>query len=213
MFRDSRGVVHTVSSADPVGDLPAGAVAALQAALLPTAQPVDVGGLLTAAEQVRDLLGRWQDEFFDGLPDDVDLEEEARWAAEAGLSLLDVELDGLGDEPDEAEPDDLVVAHDDRAVELVPAGEDPRDCLPESLVTALERELLLLPMRVRLEALTAADDLVQEWSELAADREKLLGHLVLAHGRVPTALDHDALLLLHAEHHAADGPAHGRTGS
>ena len=32
MFRDSRGVVHTVSSADPLEDLPAGAVLALQTA-------------------------------------------------------------------------------------------------------------------------------------------------------------------------------------
>ena len=37
MFRDSRGVVHTVSSADPLEDLPPGAVRALQAALL---QPI-----------------------------------------------------------------------------------------------------------------------------------------------------------------------------
>ena len=33
MFRDSRGVVHTVSSSDPTADLPAGAARALQEAL------------------------------------------------------------------------------------------------------------------------------------------------------------------------------------
>ena len=57
--------------------------------------------------------------------------------------------------------------------------------LPEELVGVLERELLLLPVRVRLEALVAAADLVSQWSDLLADHEKLLGHLVLAHGAAP----------------------------
>lgn len=217
MFRDSRGVVHTVSSTDPLGDLPAGAVRALQEALLTPAcpgAPVDLGGVLGTAEAVRELLGRWQDAFFAALPDDVDLEEEARWAAEAGLSLADVEaheppeLD-LPDDDDDDQHDH--VPADDLALLLEPPGpDDPRAALPEPLVTALERELLLLPVRVRLEALVAADDLVQEWTDLVGDHEKLLGHVVLAHGRLPPEpeLGHDALHALHARMHAAGGPGH-----
>ena len=233
MFRDSRGVVHTVSSADPLADLPPGAARALQEALLPLPLPgavVDIGGVLERAEAVRDLLGRWQDAFFAALPDEVDLAEEARWAAEAGLSLETLESDYDADEEDDADGDDpfdddleLLSLDDDPEEDLAAlddlellldrreaAPDDPRAALPEPLVTALERELLLLPVRVRLEALVAADDLVQEWSDLVADREKLLGHLVLAHGQLPhpDALDHDALAGRHAELHAATGPAH-----
>src|SRR5919107_2560892 len=99
MFRDSRGVGHTVSSADPLEDLPPGAVGALQAALL---QPgvTDLGSVLERCDAVRELVERWQDAFFAALPDEVDLEEEARWAAEAGLSLDDVES-GYDDEDDD----------------------------------------------------------------------------------------------------------------
>src|SRR5687768_7713887 len=100
MFRDSKGVVHTVSSADPLSDLPPGAAAALQEALLPTTAGVDIGSALERCEAVRDLVERWQDAFFAALPGEVDLEEEARWAAEAGLSLEDVEA-GYEDEDDE----------------------------------------------------------------------------------------------------------------
>jgi hypothetical protein len=229
VFRDSRGVVHTVSSADPLGDLPPGAARALQHALL--APPsgggaVDVGGVLSQAEAVRDLLERWQDAFFAALPEEVDLEEEGRWAAEVGLSLEQVEAEYSADD-DEGEDDldlELLGIDDDEEglvedleeLELLldreePDEDDPRASLPEPLVTALERELLLLPVRVRLEALVAAVDLVQEWSDLVADQEKLLGHLVLAHAQQPhpEALGHEQLATRHAELHAATGPGHG----
>ena len=225
MFRDSRGVVHTVSSADPLADLPAGAVTALQEALLPApraGEPVDLGGVLETAEALQELLEDWQDAFFSSLPEDVDLDEEARWAAEAGLSLAEVEADWDDDAPEGAEPagrtDDLdpdaAPAADDLGLLLQRRvggdPDDPRARLPEPLLTVLERELLLLPVRVRLEALVAASDLVQEWSEVVADREKLLGHLVLAHGEVPPDRDHEALAARHAALHAAAGPAHDR---
>ncbi|HWH27815.1 MAG TPA: hypothetical protein VNU26_02435 [Mycobacteriales bacterium] len=234
MFRDSRGVVHTVSSPDPLADVPAGAARALQDALLAPPSPgapVDVGGVLALADSVRELLARWQDAFFDALPEVVDLAEEARWAAEAGLSLADVEADAgqddrtgaqeelddelelvaLGDldDPDgdeagadalDADDFELLLDRDD--------DDDPRAGLPEALVTALERELLLLPVRVRLEALVAADDLVQEWAELVGDREKLLGHLVLSHGELPEELGHESLAGRHATLHAEAGPGH-----
>lgn len=246
MFRDSRGVVHTVSSSDPLSDLPPGAARALQDALLAPPGPggsVDVGSVLTLAEQVRDLLGRWQDAFFESLPREVDLAEEARWAQEAGLSLesleaetadADLDLDLDDDDLEEVELDDDGHDGDPLTADLRwplgggTPGDDPRDALPEPLLTALERELLLLPVRVRLEALVAADDLVQEWSELVADREKLLGHLALAHGdlsrlageagggapdgRSGTALDHEALAVRHAELHAVTGPGHPAAG-
>src|SRR6058998_2667201 len=80
VFRDSRGVVHTVSSADPLDDLPPDAARALQDALL---RPVE-GDLGTSLE-------RWQDSFFDALPDDFDAAEERRWAIEAGMSLDEIE--------------------------------------------------------------------------------------------------------------------------
>ena len=98
-------MVHTVSSADPTADLPAGAAHALQEALLVVpapGAPVDLGTVLERCDAARELLERWQDAFFAALPDDVDLVEEARWAAEAGLSLDDVEAgyeDDEGDEP------------------------------------------------------------------------------------------------------------------
>jgi hypothetical protein len=230
VFRDSRGVVHTVSSADPLQDVPPGAVAALQQALLPhsVGDPVDVGGVLETADALQELLQNWQDAFFAALPDDVDLAEEARWAAEAGLSLEEVEADWADDEDEDGEDDALAglaleaLDDDDAGDPLVDLDDldlvsrraaadpdDPRARLPEPLVTALERELLLLPVRVRLEALVGALDLVQEWSELVADREKLLGHLVLAHGQTQAALGHEALAARHAALHAASGPAHG----
>jgi hypothetical protein len=58
--------------------------------------------VLERCDAARELLERWQDAFFAALPDDVDLAEEARWAAEAGLSMDDVEAgyeDDDGDEP------------------------------------------------------------------------------------------------------------------
>ena len=110
MFRDSKGVVHTVSSSDPLSDLPPGAASALQRALLaPPAdgESVDVGGVLERCDAVRELVESWQDAFFAALPDEVDLEEEARWAAEAGLSLDEVES---GYEDDEEDDEDFALS-------------------------------------------------------------------------------------------------------
>jgi hypothetical protein len=220
VFRDSRGVVHTVSSADPLADLPPDAARALQAALLGSADgaPVDLPAALERCEAVRELVERWQDAFFAALPDEVDLAEEARWAAEAGLSLDDVEA-GYEDEDDELELLALPVAdpveEDLEALQVLveqggePAEDDPRRLLPADVVAVLERELLLLPLRVRLEALVAAADLAEQWSDLLADHEKLLGHLILAHGSAQSALEHETLAERHAQLHAETGPAHG----
>ena len=214
MFRDSRGVVHTVSSADPLEDLPPGAAAALQAALLQPG-PSDLGSVLERCDAVRELVERWQDAFFAALPDEVDVEEEARWAAEAGMSLEDVEAQYEDDDVDEADLALLEADADDALDELdelvdltAPDEDDPRRLLPEDLVTVLERELLLLPLRVRLEALVAAADLVTTWSDLVADREKLLGHLVLSHREPQDPLVHEQLVDRHAVLHGASGPGH-----
>ncbi len=219
MFRDSRGVVHTVSSADPLEDLPPGAVGALQAALL---QPgsADLGSVLERCDAVQELLERWQDAFFSGLPDEVDVEEEARWAAEAGMSFAEVEAQ-YEDDPEDDDTDDAALLHPDLVgdeeldglVELAaPDEDDPRRLLPEQLVAVLERELLLLPFRVRLEALVAAAEVVSTWAELVADQEKLLGHLVLAHAEPQAVLGHEALVERHAVLHSASGPGHDTTG-
>jgi hypothetical protein len=63
--------------------------------------------------------------------------------------------------------------------------------LPEDLVAVLERELLLLPVRVRLEALVAAADLVQRWADLVADHEKLLGPPRARARRAPGVTGHE----------------------
>ena len=166
---------------------------------------------------MRELVERWQDAFFAALPDDVDLAEEARWAAEAGLSLEDVEAGYEDDEDEDEVALDLTALGDDDEDEDLSAllavpdeddEEDPRRVLPEELVGVLERELLLLPVRVRLEALVAAADLVSQWSDLLADHEKLLGHLVLAHGAAPEPGVHEDLAAQHAREHAASGPGH-----
>ena len=219
MFRDSKGVVHTVSSADPLADLPPGAAAALQQALLTPpvdGESVDVGGMLERCDAVRELVERWQDAFFAALPDEVDLEEEGRWAAEAGLSLDEVEAGYEDDEEDFALPglegdSELDVLLEDE--ELAEDDEDPRDLLPDDLVAVLERELLLLPVRVRLEALVAAADLVATWADLVADQEKLLGHLVLAHDEPQSATEHEEMAGRHALLHAGTGPGHAEGGS
>ncbi len=217
MFRDSRGVVHTVSSADPLADLPPGAARALQRALLEPADghAVDLGSILERCDAVRELVERWQDAFFASLPDDVDLGEEARYAAEAGISFDGIEA---GDERDDLDGDASVAAAEsaqaeyaelDELVDLVePAEDDPRMLLPEELVTVLERELLLLPLRVRLEALVAAADLVSGWSDLVSDHEKLLGHLLLAHAEPQAVRGHEQLVDRHAVLHVAGGPGH-----
>lgn len=208
MFRDSRGVVHTVSSADPLDDLPPAAAAALQATLL-TPVVGDLGSAIERCDAARDLLERWQDAFFGALPEEVDLEEEARWAAAAGMSLD--EFEGYDDAEDD-EPLDLTALGDgeDLAELLLDDDDDsdPRALLPEDLVTVLERELLLLPLRTRLEALVAAGDLVTTWADLLADHEKLLGHLLLRHGGRGLPLDHELLADEHARRHAAAGPGH-----
>lgn len=212
MFRDSRGVVHTVSSPDPLADVPAVTAAALARALLVPVEG-DLGGALERCEAVSALLDRWQDAFFAALPHEVDLEEEARYAAAAGVSLAEVEQDWddwVDDEEDEdgydedevdgqldldvldLENDPLLLGH---AADPVTAG------LDESLVLELERDLLLMPMRTRLEALMAAAALVGTWADLLADHEKCLGHLVLAHGDHPEDLVHEALADRHAQLH------------
>ena len=213
MFRDSRGVVHTVSSADPLEDLPPGAVLALQTALL-SPGTADLGSVLERCDAVQELLERWQDAFFSALPDDVDVEEEARWAAEAGMSFDEVEAQ-YADEEDDDEDELLLDAGLGEAEDLdglvdltAPDEDDPRRLLPEELVTVLERELLLLPLRVRLEALVAAAEVVSTWADLVADQEKLLGHLVLSHGEPQAVLGHEALVDRHAVLHTASGPGH-----
>jgi len=212
VFRDSRGVVHTVSSADPMADVPAATASALARALL---VPVggDLGGALERCEAVTALLDRWQDAFFASLPAEVDLEEEARYAAEAGMTLADVEQDWddwQDEEDDLDEEDDEVTGQldldvldlDDERLLLGHRADPVTANLDDSLVSELERDLLLLPMRVRLEALMAAAALVESWSDLLADHEKCLGHLVLAHRETPTDLTHEALADRHAELHA-----------
>ena len=226
MFRDSKGVVHTVSSADPLADLPPGAAGALQRALLTPpvdGESVDVGGVLERCDAVRELVERWQDAFFAALPDEVDLEEEARWAAEAGLSLDEVEAGYEEDDEDDDEDFALAGLEDDEELGeldvllehegLVEDDEDPRALLPEDLVAVLERELLLLPVRVRLEALVAAADLVATWADLVADQEKLLGHLVLSHDEPQRATEHEAMAGRHALLHSGSGPGHAEGGS
>jgi hypothetical protein len=203
-------------------DLPEGAARALQDALLEVPVPgvdVDLGSVLERCDAARELLERWQDAFFASLPGDVDLVEEARWAAEAGLSLDEVEA-GYEEDDDDATLDlDLDLddddGPDDDGFEVLLRAEpddDPRQLLPEPVVGMLERELLLLPVRVRLEALLAAAELVEQWSDLIADREKLLGHLVLAHGQLPhpEALGHEELAGRHAVLHDASGPDHAQ---
>jgi len=193
VFRDSRGVVHTVSAADPLEDLPPVASEALARTLLVPSQG-DLGSLLERADAVVDLLERWQDDFFAALPADVDLEEEARWAEQAGISLAAVEQE-WGDEEDEYDDGDEA-EEPAAAMPLTDAGFDPS--LPEERVTELETSLMLLPMRTRLEALVAATTLVHSWCDLMADHEKCLGHLVLVHGERPEAAPHEALVDRHA---------------
>ena len=52
MFRDSHGVVHTVSSSDPLRDLPEGAAAALSSALLRPGEAVHQAREASATAQV-----------------------------------------------------------------------------------------------------------------------------------------------------------------
>jgi len=215
VFRDSHGVVHTVSSSDPLLDLPGDTARALSNALLRPAE-ADLAAALARCEAVRELLERWQDAFFAALTEDVDLAEEARWAAEAGMSLAEVEAAYDEDDEDVLELDDAtVVALPDMdlpGLELpdvdLPAQDELAALLPDDLVQVLERELLLLPLRVRLEALVAAAAVVSTWAELLVDHEKLLGHLVLAHDEPGAAGAHVGHADRHALLHALHGPGH-----
>ena len=160
MFRDSRGVVHTVSSADPLEDLPPGAVRALQTALL---QPgtADLGGAASAATPYRAapaLAGR------------LLLRAPRRGRRRGGGPLggrgghvVRGRRGAVRDDEEDDEDELLLDAGLDQTEALdgfvdltAPDEDDPRRLLPEELVTVLERELLLLPLRVRLEALVAA---------------------------------------------------------
>ena len=117
----------------------------------------------------------------------------------------DVE-DALDRDEDEADEADEEL---DGLVDLTgPDEHDPRRLLPDDLVAVLERELLLLPLRVRLEALVAAGEVVSAWSDLVADQEKLLGHLVLAHREPQQAFGHELLVNRHAVLHTEHGPGH-----
>jgi hypothetical protein len=204
VFRDSRGVVHTVTAPDPLDDLPTPAADALARTLLVPSEG-DLGSLLERCEVVVDLLERWQDAFFAALPPEVDIEEEARWAEQAGISLADIEgeWEDDGSDDDDESPgqlpldaigvDELIVFRDDD----LGAGQ-----LHPDTVAELESALMLLPMRVRLEALVAATTLVHTWCDLLADHEKCLGHLVLVHGERPEAHPHEVLVDRHAILHA-----------
>lgn len=215
VFRDSHGVVHTVSSSDPLLDLPGDTARALSNALLRPTE-ADLAAALARCEAVRELLERWQDAFFAALTEDVDLAEEARWAAEAGMSLAEVEAAYDEDDEDVLELDDATVVAlpdlDLPGLELpdvdLPAQDELAALLPDDLVQVLERELLLLPLRVRLEALVAAAAVVSTWAELLADHEKLLGHLVLAHDEPGAAGAHVGHADRHALLHALHGPGH-----
>jgi hypothetical protein len=210
VFRDSRGVVHTVSSPDPLQDIPAAAADALARTLLVPSQG-DLVRLLDRCEAVVDLLERWQDAFFAALPVEVDIQEEARWAEQAGISLADVEEEWAEDDEDEYdEGDDEDELPGQLPLDAIGADElavfSDADAfsglLSEETVSELETLLMLLPMRTRLEALVASTTLVHSWCDLMADHEKCLGHLVLMHGEQPKAAPHELLVDRHAMLHA-----------
>ncbi|MCU1601829.1 MAG: hypothetical protein JWO22_2538 [Frankiales bacterium] len=204
MFRDSHGVVHTVSAADPLDDVPQQAADALARTLLVPCHG-DLGSLLERCEAVIDLLERWQDAFFAALPPEVDLEEEAQWAAKVGITLADVEDEWEEDDDDEDDDDELpgqLPLEEIDLEDLVVLESEPLGPLDEDTVTELETALMLLPMRTRLEALVAATTLVHGWCDLMADHEKCLGHLVLVHGEKPDPAPHEALVDRHAILHA-----------
>jgi hypothetical protein len=212
VFRDSRGVVHTVSSTDPLDDLPVAASSALARTLLVPSEG-DVGNPLERAEAVLALLDRWQDAFFAALPADIDLEEEARWAAEAGLTLEDVEDDWADEDDEDMESPGQLGLDEIDLDELTPLEDEPPGLffapvvdgpLSEDAVAELESALLLLPLRTRLEALTAATSLVTEWADLFADHEKCLGHLVLKHGFSAAGHPHELLVDQHAVLHRGE---------
>jgi hypothetical protein len=200
--------VHTISSPDPLDDLPPSAASALARTLLVPTEG-DLGGALERCEAVMELLDRWQDAFFAALPAEIDLDEEAVWAAQAGLTLEDVEDEWDDDEEDDDEESPGQIGLDEIDLEeLTPFDDEPHGLLfgglelggplSEDTVSELETALLLLPLRTRLEALVAAASLVAEWTDLLADHEKCLGHLVLKHGFAPEAHPHEVLADQHA---------------
>lgn len=171
------------------------------------------------------LLDRWQDAFFAALPVEIDEAEETQWASRAGISLAEIESewededddwdddwDEDWDENDEAESPGQLGLDQIELSELTPLEDEPLELLHlepteelnvlgETLVAELERALLLLPVRTRLEALVAAGAVVDTWADLYADHEKCLGHLVLAHGTAPEIHLHEVLADEHARLH------------
>ena len=133
------------------------------------------------------------DDVDDDLDDDLDDDEG------------DLGVDGLANGGAGSEPIDLT--------ELTPLPGEPEGLvappvpgrLTEEVVGELEVALLLLPLRVRLEALVAAGSLVDTGADLLADHEKALGHLVLGHGDPLGATGHEELVDRHAALH--DGRA------
>jgi hypothetical protein len=79
--------------------------------------------------------------------------------------------------------------------------------LDDDVIAELEVALVLLPVRVRLEALVAAAALVDDWADLLADHEKCLGHLVLRHGVAAQPSPHEDLIDRHASLHSG-APGH-----
>lgn len=92
----------------------------------------------------------------------------------------------------------------------------------DQLAACQERAEAVLPaalVRQLREAFTDPDgrdpgftlrELLSEWEALRLDEEKLVGHLLLAHGAVPadvTAADHDGRVQTHADLHR-DGASH-----
>jgi hypothetical protein len=218
VFRDSRGVVHTVSAPDPLTDVPTAAASALARSLLVPVEG-DLGSALERCEAAIALLERWQDAFFAGLPPEFDAEEERGFAAAAGLDYDELHQDWSDDADDDEYEDayddgddeidgQLDISGLDEVLDLDEArflshADDPATAaLDEELVSELERELLLLPMRTRLEALIGAEAVVSDWSDLLADHEKCLGHLLLAHRTQPEDTSHEALADLHAKLHS-----------
>jgi hypothetical protein len=176
----------------------------------------DLGSVLERCDAVQELLERWQDAFFTGLPDDVDVEEEARWAPRPACrsrrwrrSTTRTTTRTDDETALELDPELVGADHLDVLAELaVPDDDDPRRLLPEDLSPCSSASCCCSPCGCGLEALVAAAEVVSTWTELVADQEKLLGHLVLAHAEPQAVLGHEALVDRHAVLHAASGPGH-----
>ena len=145
-------------------------------------------------------------------PTRLDLRRQGEAAEAREGEEVEKDDDEEKDEDDEDDEDDEEDLDDDELLELDRLPDPTRDAgprrvLPTELVAELERALLLLPLRVRLEALVAAGELVDGWADLLADHEKALGHLVLSHAEPQLRLGHEALADRHAVLHAG-GPGH-----